>query len=299
MNGKLKLINSPFKLKSNKTLKTSRLIITLLAVLFFANRTTAQDEEVYYYPKLPHVEMSEAKTTLARILKETGNINHPNLIHIKDFGNPKDVFISEDRIDLKINPQNTSIYFSDLPNYDIKIFQKKRPAKDNFPTYLSYEIMLGELIFWTTNREESSKSLESIQLNLKILADYLFYFQHQANIKRYDAQLIQFNPIAAKYRELKVKPPVSEEQRKYIVQANLLNQQKMYDKAIELYKKAIELDQTAYPAGYSNLALLSAQINRFDAAIYHMKKYLLLEPEASDARNAQDKIYEWELSIDK
>jgi len=24
-----------------------------------------------------------------------------------------------------------------------------------------------------------------------------------------------------------------------------------------------------------------------------MKKYLMLEPEASDARSAQDKIYEW------
>jgi len=136
-------------------------------------------------------------------------------------------------------------------------------------------------------------------LNLKKLADYLFYFQHQANIKRYDAQLNQFKPIAAKYRELKVKPPVSEEQRKYIVQANSLNQQKMYEKAIELYNQAIELDQTAYPAGYSNLALLSAQINRFDAAIYYMKVYLLLEPEATDARSGQDKIYEWELLTGK
>lgn len=30
-----------------------------------------------------------------------------------------------------------------------------------------------------------------------------------------------------------------------------------------------------------------------------MKKYLLLEPEASDARGAQDKIYEWEGIIEK
>ena len=279
-------------------MKTIRLI-TLLVVLFFANKTTAQDEEVFYYPKLPLVEMSEAKTTLAGILKETGNINHPNLIHIKGFGNPKDVLVFEDRIDLKINPRNTTIYFSDLLNYDIKIFQNMYPAKDADPASFSYQIRLGELIFWTTSRVESSKMLASIQLNLKKLADFLFYFQHQANIKRYDAQLIQFKPIAAKYRELKVKPSVSEEQRKYIVQANLLNQQKMYDKAIEFYNKAIELDQTSYSAGYSNLALLSAQINRYDAAMYYMKIYLLLEPEASDARSAQDKIYEWELAMGK
>jgi len=30
-----------------------------------------------------------------------------------------------------------------------------------------------------------------------------------------------------------------------------------------------------------------------------MKKYLLLEPEATDARSAQDKIYEWEAKTGK
>ena len=28
-----------------------------------------------------------------------------------------------------------------------------------------------------------------------------------------------------------------------------------------------------------------------------MKKYLMLEPEATDARSAQDKIYEWKALI--
>jgi tetratricopeptide (TPR) repeat protein len=73
----------------------------------------------------------------------------------------------------------------------------------------------------------------------------------------------------------------------------------MYNKAIELYLKAIEVDQTAYPAAYSNLALLSAQTKRFNDAIFYMKKYLMLEPEASDARGAQDKIYLWEAQQSK
>jgi hypothetical protein len=42
--------------------------------------------------------------------------------------------------------------------------------------------------------------------------------------------------------------------------------------------------------------LLSAQVKQYDDAIYHMKKYLLLVPDASDARGAQDKIYEWEAT---
>ncbi len=64
-----------------------------------------------------------------------------------------------------------------------------------------------------------------------------------------------------------------------------------------MYLKAIEVDQTAYPAAYSNLALLSAQIDNYEAAIYYLKKYLMLEPE--DARAAQDKIYEWEGKLGK
>lgn len=91
----------------------------------------------------------------------------------------------------------------------------------------------------------------------------------------------------------------SEEQRRYIVQANSFSQKKDYNKAIELYQKAIEIDQTAYPAAYSNMALLSAQTGKFSDAIFYMKKYLLLEPEASDSRGARDKIYEWEAELAK
>jgi len=47
------------------------------------------------------------------------------------------------------------------------------------------------------------------------------------------------------------------------------------------------------------MALLSAQLGRYRQAIAHMNQYLLLEPEARDARSAQDKIYEWEALLGK
>ncbi len=117
--------------------------------------------------------------------------------------------------------------------------------------------------------------------------------------KLYGPQLILFEPIAAQYRELKLKPSVSEEQRKYIVQANSFNEQRAYNVAIEFYIKATEINQTSYPAAYYNLALLSANVSKFYEAIYYMKKYLMLVPDAEDARKAQDKIYEWEAVIEK
>ena len=129
-------------------------------------------------------------------------------------------------------------------------------------------------------------------------ADDLFVIQ-QALQKTHDERLALFEAKAAQYRGLKVKPPVSEEQRKYIVQANALNERKEYAGAIDLYSKAIDVDPVAYPPAYFNLALLAAQMQRFGPAIASMKQYLQLVPDAKDARSAQDKIYEWELLLRK
>ncbi|MEW6672146.1 MAG: tetratricopeptide repeat protein [Thermodesulfobacteriota bacterium] len=120
----------------------------------------------------------------------------------------------------------------------------------------------------------------------------------QANIVNEQAKrLAEFEALAAQYRALAIKPPVSEEQRKLIVQANALNQIKNYNGAVDLYLKAVELDPVSYPGAYFNLALLSAQLERYNQAIAYMRQYLLLVPEAPDARSAQDKIYEWEIMM--
>ena len=117
--------------------------------------------------------------------------------------------------------------------------------------------------------------------------------------KENEHQRALFASLAAQYRGLAVKPPMPEEQRKYIVQANALSRIKDYDGAIDLYQKAIHVDPVSYPGAYFNLALLYAQTTQFDMAISCMKQYLLLVPEAKDARSAQDKIYEWEIMMKK
>lgn len=127
-------------------------------------------------------------------------------------------------------------------------------------------------------------------------ADDLFVIQ-QALQKQRDERLALFQTKAVQYRGMKVKPPISEEQRKYIVQANASNARKDYAGAIDLYNKAMDIDPVSYPEAYFNLALLSAQMQRFKPAIAYMKQYLLLAPDAKDARGGQDKIYEWELML--
>lgn len=149
-----------------------------------------------------------------------------------------------------------------------------RPYKIHFP---------GQISFVFADLPEAQR-----------FADDLFVIQ-QALQKQRDERLALFQARAAQYRGMKVKPPVSEEQRKYIVQANALNQRKEYAGAIDLYSKVIDVDPVSFPPAYFNLALLCAQMQRFQPAIAYMKQYLLLVPDANDARAAQDKIYEWEL----
>lgn len=103
-----------------------------------------------------------------------------------------------------------------------------------------------------------------------------------------------FRDVAAKYRAAKPKPQLSEEARKYKVQAEFLVQEKQLDKAITLYGKALDIAPW-WPEGHYQLAQVLADKKRYRDAMAEMKRYLLLAPEGADARTAQDKLYQWEL----
>jgi len=200
------------------------------------------------------------------------------------WGRTKGTLVFDDRIEFRrLNRENIIVYFSDIIDYQITINFDAINKRDN--------VYFGNLIIFINGKGSNRRFYDDLIIIQKQLKNQL--------IEKRNSQLVLFQPMAEQYRSLKIKPKISEEQRKYIIQANGFNDQKMYDKAIELYLKAIEVDQTAYPAAYSNLALLSAQTKRFNDAIFYMKKYLMLEPEASDARSAQDKIYLWEAQITK
>lgn len=101
-----------------------------------------------------------------------------------------------------------------------------------------------------------------------------------------------FKPVALQYRAQTIKPGLSEAARKFLVQATTATEEKRYIDGIHLLGKAIAADQ-AYPQAHFNCALLWAQVGIYGAAILEMKKYLMLVPDAADARASQDKIYEW------
>jgi tetratricopeptide (TPR) repeat protein len=286
------------------------LSLNILALMSLSGTAMAQQElkttESDYHPKAME-SVALAKETISRILND-------KCVSIRDTSVSKEkikykkAVISDEGIELDMKSGNKMIYFSKLFG-DEEILLRMQ-------YYLYYETKTGEKdvdryydeIVGTNNIcFANSKggfgitmpNPSSYPVCNRQLADALLTIQKKLNAQSYGSRLEAFKQIAKTYYALKTKPSISEEERKFIVQANFHNQQKDYKKAIELYKKVIETDQTAYPAAYYNLALLFAQLSNFDTAIFYMQEYLILEPEAQDSRAAQDKIYEWETEINK
>jgi|GEM_PF-2479225 len=148
--------------------------------------------------------------------------------------------------------------------------------------------------------EETLTDIYSLDYDLMCrLADDLYFIKRQTIKESVGTELTRFASVVEKNKGQAAKQPVSEEQRKFIVQANAATQTKEYLQAISFFKQALQINETGFPDAYFNMALIYAQLRQFDQAILSMKKYMLILPDSPDARNAQDKIYEWEAGINK
>ena len=102
-----------------------------------------------------------------------------------------------------------------------------------------------------------------------------------------------FQEIVKQYQAANPKPVIPETARKFKVQAEFAVQEKRFDKAVELYRKALDIVPW-WPEGHYNLALTLGETKKYREAMHEMNRYMLLAPEAVEARMAQDKIYQWE-----
>lgn len=85
----------------------------------------------------------------------------------------------------------------------------------------------------------------------------------------------------------------TEGQRRAQVQAEaLLNMNRSSETAL-LYREALTTSPD-WSQGHYNLALVYGSLKLYPEAITEMRRYLFLDPNATDARAAQDQIYGWE-----
>ncbi len=125
---------------------------------------------------------------------------------------------------------------------------------------------------------------------------YLARQAQQEQAAKDAADLEAFKPKAAAWRQLAVKPGPPEEARRHQVLAEYAYKQKDVPKAITEYTEALRIFPY-WPAGQNNLAFLAGEAGTrpgYNLAVYHMKMYLELVPNAPDAQAAQDSIFIWE-----
>jgi tetratricopeptide (TPR) repeat protein len=110
--------------------------------------------------------------------------------------------------------------------------------------------------------------------------------------------LREFETVARQYRESQQKPSLPEEALKFKAQAEFALKQKRFADATDLYANALNISPW-WPDGHFNRGLIlgMGELSRYTEAIIEMKKYLMLVPNAPNARSAQDKIYQWEGMI--
>jgi len=124
-----------------------------------------------------------------------------------------------------------------------------------------------------------------------ILADAFYVLKNYPVVVQRQEE--SFQRTVQWFREQNPRPEFPEDARRFRVQAESAVRDKRFGDAAQRYAEALKVAPW-WPEGHFNRALVLAEANHHGEAIREMKRYLMLVPEAPNARAAQDKIYEWE-----
>ncbi|MGB8887361.1 MAG: tetratricopeptide repeat protein [Candidatus Korobacteraceae bacterium] len=111
--------------------------------------------------------------------------------------------------------------------------------------------------------------------------------------KDYASELADFQEKTATWRALTTKPAISEEVYKdRLLAEDALKSKDLNDAALH-YEAGVTSDPT-WAQGWYNVALVYAELQDYFDAAECMKHYVILVPDAQDARAAKDNIILWE-----
>ena len=106
--------------------------------------------------------------------------------------------------------------------------------------------------------------------------------------------LNDFPAQAAAWRALATKPPLPDAARVRSLLAEDAVRNKKPQEALKYYQQALDI-YALWPQGWFNSALISAELADYDGAAEYMQNYLLLVPDAPDARQAHDQLEMWKI----
>lgn len=112
------------------------------------------------------------------------------------------------------------------------------------------------------------------------------------------SSFVEFQQKAQAWRQLKAKPELPPEVRRYRLLAEDAIRHREFEKAIDYYEQGLAIEPL-WPQGQYNAALLYAEMKEYRDAELHMKRYLELVPDAPDAQAARDQMIIWQSRMEK
>ncbi len=108
-----------------------------------------------------------------------------------------------------------------------------------------------------------------------------------------EADFTAFTIEAKAWLVVTPKPEMSDEARTYKLSAEDAFKRKDFAAALKAYCDAL-IKFPMWPEGHYNAAVLAAEAEDFELAAQHMRRYLVLAPDAKDAAAAKDKLLLWQ-----
>ncbi len=265
-------------------MKAARFHVYRLALLFLAVSLMAVGcVTIAYTPtqdNVPKISYSEAGRNLM-VLKGSRIYVHRHYCNISD------VKISTDTVDIIYRIQNMlniETGETGVETIHLKTFQVPPVSTQT-----------GNAAYFM-NLSKNSMLLFRNQNDAIACANALFILKRRAEgytPPKDAAAEAAFQEEARKYRAMRVKPALPEETRKYAVQGDFAVEKKNLEAAADRYGDALKIAPW-WPEGHYKRGLILAELERYGEGIDEMKKFLLLAPDAKEARAAQDNIYKWE-----
>lgn len=193
---------------------------------------------------------------------------------------------TEDIRTVRVGRDSVTINRQRLAFQDMDHLAISRAHMDSSPAYL---VLSSGLALYTGLGEPGNKRAQR-------LADALLTLKAATSPEAVALEQQQFDTVVQGYRAADPKPGVTEDMRRYEIQAEAAVQTKQFAQASDLYDQALQIAPW-WPQAHFNRALILETLEEYDLAIDEMQRYLRLAPDATNARAAQDKIYAWELKV--
>lgn len=177
---------------------------------------------------------------------------------------------------------NIRVYKSSYGTFNVVPGGTKAEEYDHGKLEVSREI--EDYAFWNSLNKDEAVSLANAFYVLKMYAEGYTPVDPSAEAA--------FANEAKRYREMPVKPALSEDVQQYRVMGEDAFNDRDFKKALRYYKKGLAIEPL-WPQGQYNAAMLAGELHSYNWAALYMKRYLELVPDAKNANAAREKIYLW------